>query len=289
VGASASVKEGRKLQPKTLKLIVVTCVLLCLCVGAARASPVFGIHGLREWSAALQGDPSAPGVIRPVEADDFRLLVREDDAWPPEYQQAKFFTPNLYVEEHMDSHEHMEPALVMQWGDQGATGQAPPLDGERVAAAWDFIYNEDPPFDQTNMLEFSIHAPWPCMFVSVNMFDGQGNYREWIWHVGDPDRNPDDEGKIPYCTWTTVQVNPVTLWSNYKYETVFTHGLGFDLSTIQYIRFNENGVWSQEFQDPNTGLVWNAWNHVEVQPEPGTMLLLGSGLLALVARRRRKR
>ena len=158
------------LQPKTLKLIVVACVLLCLCVGAALATPVFSIHGLGEWNAALQGAPGAPGFIRPVLADDFQLLVREEQAWPEEYQTAKFFTPHLYVEEHWDSHEHMEPALVMQWGDQGATGQDDPVLGDRVAAAWDFIYTEDPPFDQTNMLEFSIHAPWPCMFVSVNMF-----------------------------------------------------------------------------------------------------------------------
>jgi hypothetical protein len=258
-------------------------------VAAAGASPVISINTLDEWNAAYGGGGSGGAYIRQVRADDFRAMVEQEDAWPPEYQRAKFFTPVLRPMLHPDSHQREEPCLVMYWGNEGASGQQPPEEGDRVAAAWDLVYDEDPVFDQSNMIEFSIHAPAPCMYVSVNMFDGSGNYREWIWHVGDPDRNPDDEGKIPFCTWTDVAVNPVTLWSNYKYQTVFTHGLGFDLSNIQYIRFNENGVWSEEFWDPATGLVWNAWDHVEVQPEPGTMLLLGSGLLALAARRRKKK
>jgi len=266
-------------------LCVVWGVALCLLAGTVAASPVFSINTLDEWTLAHE-----TGHIIPVPADAFRDLVADEDAWPDAYQDAKFFTPTLYVMEHTDGHGQTEPGLVMHWGDpaQGATNQPPPVLGDRVAAAWDFVYDEDPAFNATNLIEFSIHAPVPGMYVSLNLFDAAGNYREWIWLAGDP-ANPDDQGKIPFCTWTDVQVNPVTLWSNYEYETVFTHGVDFDLSSIQFIRFNENGIWSEEFWAPNTTLVWNAWDHVEVQPEPTTMLLLGGGLMGLAAKRRRRR
>jgi len=254
-------------------------------LGSASATPLFGIHTLEEWKEALGGGGGG-GRIVPVEADEFRAMVRGDDQWPVEYQEAKFFTPHLYPEMHTDSQGREEAGLVMHWGDadMGATTQPPPELGDRVAAAWDYVYPEDPDLNGT-ALSFSIHGPWESTYVSLNILDTSGNYREWIWHVGF------QPGEIPPCVWSTVTVDPVNLTSNYTPVpgTPFVHGAAFDLTSIKYIRFNENGIWSPEFQDPVTGLVWNAWNHVEVTPEPGTMILLGGGLLGLLARRRRKK
>ncbi|HUT34973.1 MAG TPA: PEP-CTERM sorting domain-containing protein [Planctomycetota bacterium] len=257
---------------------------------AALATPVISIDTLPEWSDALGGGGGGGGYIEAVEADTFKAMI--DDGlpgeWPEPYETAIFCTPHLYVMEHADGGGREEPALVMSWGDQVATGQDPPQLGDRVAAAWDFVYTEDPPFSSSNWIEFSIHAPFPGMYVSVNLIgEGGLSYREWIWLVGDPQ----DPTRIPACIWTDVIINPVTGASNYAYEKYFEHG-ELDFNNIERIRFDENGIWSPEFQqgDPSgLGLVWNAWDHVAVNPEPATMLLLGGGLLALARRRRRRK
>jgi len=256
-------------------LVVLVCASLCLMLGSAGATPLFGIHTLQEWEDALED-----GRIKPVTGEEFRLMVAGDDQWPAEYRSAEFYTPELTVEMHEDSHGKEEAALVMRWGDTAN----PPPQGTRVAAAWDFVYPQDPDLTGTR-IEFSLHTPCPCMYYSLNIIDENGNYREWIWH------SDDLPGKLPPCTWSTVWVDPVSGASNYAPEAYFEHPAGggvFDITKIQWIRFNENGIWSPEFQDW-TGLVWNAWDHVEVTPEPGTMLLVGSGLLGLVLRRRRKK
>jgi hypothetical protein len=149
-------------------------------------------------------------------------------------------------------------------------------------------------------IEFSIFPPYPSTRVSLNILDQWGNYREWVWHAVDP-TDPAYNGEIPPLQWSTLVINPATGASNYTYENLWTFDPDpahpFDLSSAQILRFNEN-MSSIAPGDPAfppdplgqyPGWVWNQWNHVEVKPEPGTMLLLGSGVLALVARRRRRK
>ena len=87
----------------------------------------------------------------------------------------------------------------------------------------------------------------------------------------------------------------MTGWSNWTPFALFTvtpnPNVPFDLSHVTMLRFDENGRYTDPAQwDPlQPGWLWNAWDHVEVSPEPGTMLLLGGGLLGLLARRRRNR
>lgn len=278
-------------------------------IAAAHASPYFSISTLPEWQDALGGGGGG-GSIKAVEAamfqgmmDDLKL---EGPGWPDDYKyETTFCTPQLYVMEHKDSQGKSEPGLVMKWGDPDGQNDL----GRRYAAAWDYEYALDPDLSKGNgVIEFSIHAPERCWFVSVNLIDWDGDYREWIWHVTDPIPFPGEEGEIPACTWTTVRVNPVTGWSNYAVTAYFTmaaldpqgqpisNGV-FELDKIVKIRFDENGRWSEWLQnnDENyqpqgpVAFLWNAWDHVSYDggpvAEPACLGLVGLSLLA--ARRRR--
>lgn len=175
----------------------------------------------------------------------------------------------------------------MTWGQSDPPPGEP---GQRIAAAWDYVYPEDPGLGGM-VIEFSIFPPVPSTLFSLNLIDQYGNYREWIWHAGDP-------GEVPPGQWSTLIIDPVTGASNWPTfgGSPFIHDTldqPFDLGSIEILRFNENIAWAPGFPpgpmgNVPDGWVWNAWDHVRVQPEPTTLVLLGGGLAALLARRRKK-
>jgi len=245
------------------------CGLLCLVAARADAgSPLFGIHTEQDWRDALQ-----TGLIREVPGTVFEQMVAEEEAWPDEYKTAEFFTPQLEVFSDFDG----EAGLYMAWGND---------DGSQVrrAAAWDYVYPQDPNLNGTT-IDFSIFPPFPSTLFSLNLIDANGNYREWIWHAGNP-------GEPLPGQWSTLSINPATGASNWPTfgGSPFIHnvpGFSFDLSSIQILRFNENISWTPGFPpgpmgNVPDGWVWNAWNHVQVTPEPGTLFvwsaLIGLGL-----------
>jgi len=235
------------------------CGLLCLLAARAGATPLVGIHTDQDWREAL-----ADELIRAVPGPEFEAMVRGDTQWPQEYQTATFFTPTLEVFSDFDG----EAGLYMAWGQSDGVE-------ERRAAAWDYEYRQDPNLNGMT-IDFSVFPPVRSTFFSLNLIDANGNYREWIWHAGDP-------GELPPGQWSTLSINPATGASNWPTfgGSPFIHnvpGFSFDLSSIQILRFNEN-IWSTPGFPPGPmgnvpdGWVWNAWNHVEVSPEPGTLVI----------------
>jgi MYXO-CTERM domain-containing protein len=170
-----------------------------------------------------------------------------------------------------------------------AWGASDGVEAQR-AAAWDYVYPTDPNLSGLT-IDFSIFPPVYSTHFSLNLIDATGNYREWIWHAGDP-------GEVPPGQWSTLKINPATGWSNWPTVAYFQHDATgtFDLSSVQILRFNEN-IWSAPGFPPGPmgnvppGWVWNAWNHVQVSPEPGTLIvwlaLAGLGLGFGCRRRRR--
>ena len=284
--------------------VVVVVGLLCVALGTANADPMFSIHTQEEWERALGGmmSPGA-GMIVPVGGMVFEQMVNPGSmVWPQEYDEgASFFTPLLAVAQ---GGYQEEPALIMEWGPpaQGGTPENPLYN----AAAWDYVYNSNnhqidgdiggqqqgAPVDLNGLfLSFSIFPPWPSTFFSLNLVEEDPDrWREYIWHASGNTGDP-----IP-GQWNTVTIDLSAGTADLN-AIVFTSPSGFDLSSVARLRFDENvpfpapAGWPQIPPPPlqNTDWVYNLWNHVEVSPEPGTMVLVGSGLLGLVLKRRRKK
>jgi hypothetical protein len=261
------------------RILAVIVALAVVAPVAAMATPYLQIGTQQEWAGAM-----AAGRITPVPASTFQAMM-VDEQWPVEYrEQATFFTPILEV---MTSDWQGEPGLVMSWGppeDPGTFG--------RMAAAWDYTYPLDPSLNGM-VIHFSIFPPVPSTLFSLNLIDQFGNYREWIWHAGNP-------GELPPFQWSDLWIDPVTGATNWPTfgGSPFIHnipsGPPFDLNSIQILRFDENISSAPGFPPgPGGGIpaywVWNAWDHVAVNPEPATVILLGGGLLALARRRRNRR
>lgn len=216
---------------------------------------------LEDWETLLRRPAGEYPRIAAVDGNDFSEMVTLSDAWPPEYREAIFVTPDLDARDHADGSGAVEAGLYMRWGPAGEVVQP----GQYYGAAWDYDYGA--PSDLSNaVLEFSIHAPWESMNVSINLIDVDNDWREFIWHVGGP-------GEIPACEWTIVRLAPSAGDSNYRLRLPgFEGGPSdgrVDLSRIDRIRFDENGVWSEELAIPlDDGWEWNAWNHIAVEPRP---------------------
>ncbi|HUT45874.1 MAG TPA: hypothetical protein VMX36_06280, partial [Sedimentisphaerales bacterium] len=229
------------------------------CQAHAASDPTVTVSTLDEWASLLNRPVGEYPRIDPVSAGVFADMVESSDEWPPEYRDAFFATPELDAREHEDGSGQIEPALYMRWGPEGAAVQP----GQYYAAAWDYIYGKASDLSGVE-LEFSIHAPRESIRVSINLIDADGDWLEFIWHVGLP-------GEIPACQWTTVQLIPSTGQSNYRLQRpAFEGGRSdgrVDLTRITNIRFDENEVWTEELPFPlDDGWVWNAWNHIRVVP-----------------------
>lgn len=225
----------------------------------------FRVDAIPEWAALLNRPEGLYPRIDPVDANTFATMVDSSDDWPAAYRRALFVTPQLRVRDHADASGLVEPALYMRWGPQNAAV----VPGQQYAAAWDYSYGRV--YDLRNLeLEFSIHAPSAFTHVSINLIDADGDWLEFIWHIG-------LRSEIPADTWTTVSLRPSTGESNYLLERpAFEGGRGagpsdrvVDLSRITKIRFDENEIWTEVSPfSLDEGWMWNAWDHIVVRPVP---------------------
>ena len=222
-----------------------------------RWTPRVSVSTLDDWGSLLDPNDGPYPRINPVDASTFAAMVESSDAWPPEYRNAVFNTPQLDAREYEDESGQVEPALYMRWGPEG--GEV--LPGVYNAASWDYDYGIATDLRSVE-LEFSILAPQTCTFFAVNLIDENGSWREFIWHVGGP-------GEVPPRRWTTVRVNPSNGMSNYPLEVdPFEGGGSFELDRVTTIRFNENIAWNEDFPLVN-GWVWNVWADLELRPVEG--------------------
>jgi hypothetical protein len=301
-------------------LVGVFATAFLLATPSATATPYVAINTYNDWMAATGGGGGGGGaLVQPTPAEELYGMICGPGAaaWPDAYHYGTgggtttYFATSFFDVQpsHADSHGTQHPALEMRWAqpastliDQGGNEVSRSMvqNGDRVLAAWDYHYPEDPDLSAMK-LEFSIHVPGiESMFFSINIIDEKGNYREWIWHTSHTDPN-----EVTPCTWTTVTVDPVTgetNWDPFAYFEVNVDGL-FDLAHVKTLRFDENGVYWDP-TDPNNPYqhvdvegdwIHNAWDHVGVHsgpgaiPEPCTLLLVAGGLAGLVRRNRRRK
>ncbi len=250
---------------KQLQFLLSTVIILHFFVGLAFATPIFSIgEGTQiSWDQAI-----VSGNVQAVQAGDVTWAAQQFYG-PQNYQMVTSqLTPDLFV---ADLNNEIHQSLVMSWD---AVQDSSVLS----VAAWEYVYDQDPDLSGLT-LDFSIYAPPGISNLSVELIDIKGNSQGWF------------SSSVPN-TWGVHSIN--TGIGVQGIFNAFISQPGFDITKVVAIRFDEAGMWSPTFQAAPAGappgLMWNAWNHVQVIPEPSPFLLLGFGLIGFtwVTRRQNK-
>ncbi|MBI5374568.1 MAG: PEP-CTERM sorting domain-containing protein [Candidatus Schekmanbacteria bacterium] len=169
--------------------------------------------------------------------------------------------------------------LLMYWGNSESELSQ--------VATWQYTFPEDPNLIGS-LISTTVIAPAGVQSVSLTINDGLGGWISWDWNVGGA--GPVTPG-VPY----NVVINPA-VFAPQSGSTSFAFA-GFNPAIAVSLQADELAVgfnnWNNFPPVPIIGGIkpWNYWTSLTVAPpvpEPSTMMLLGAGLLGLLAIGRRK-
>jgi hypothetical protein len=198
------------------------------------SSPLISLQTLPQWEDAWNA-----GQIQPVTEWNAGF----ESHYPG--MEPQFRIPNLEVMPSIPQ-EPDTPGLVMSWG-------SPADDGQEIIAAWEYVYDDDP--DLTNYLIHLCVFP-PCNVINTISFglkDINGNIKSWDWAVW-------PWGIVPCDTQVCFTINPVQGAGQWG-ATSYYMDAAFDLTKVQWLIFDENGVWVDSLQADPAGFGQNAWNY----------------------------
>ena len=255
-------------------------VAVVLLTSHVAASPIVSIGEGQtfSWAQALAGD--AGGTLQPAtsltdqEINFYTGEVGADNFGLPAAIQLEAVNPVVINAEGHD-------ALVMSW-DPWAPSTDP---NDLTIAAWEYVYDVDP--DLTGFkAHFSIGVPadpgtgLPAIWdISFELIDNLGRTRAWFW-------------PMPAAGWSTQWIDLSTAAPQAPFS-IFGETPGFDIMNVVAIRLDEAGMFVTFPPQPGSSTLWdwNAWNSLQIIPEPSSFLLAGFGFVALLAygwRRRRR-
>ncbi len=249
-----------------------SAAILMLVMPQSWAGPVFRIgEGGESWTSAMQsGKVFAAG----------QMVAAEEEYYGSSGQPFVYSVPTLVPDVMASDGQEEHTSLQMAWA--AATSS----DALSVAA-WRFAYQDDPDLTGT-LIKFSLLPPANILGVSLTLIDANGFTRGWFLGPLMPPQPP------PPPVWGNFTIDPSLVGPQGPF-TGFVGNPLFDIKSVVGIQLDEAGrilalpVPSPPVPVPGAPL-WNAWNHLEVVPEPSTLTALGIGVLALVgwaARRRR--
>lgn len=176
-------------------------------------------------------------------------------------------TPDINVSDGSTTRQ----SLVMSWNPTGTN--------TLEVAGWEYDYNGDP--DLTGLtIDFEAYAPPGIDSIGIEFIDMAGFTKSWF-------------RTLPPDHWDPAYVFNASSGGGIPPFDVFGEDAGFDLATVMKIRFTEAARYDRVFGIPDPtgrGSQWNAWAHLEVVPEPASMLAMAAGIAGIAMRRRvRKR
>ncbi len=251
-----------------LGFVIAASLASCSWASAPQASPLFGIGdclGCQSWQSAITAGNIQPATSLTSEEDAFYTNSLGSTNFALSSNIELFANPNVE-----DDLLTARDALVMSWDSEPGT--------DLTIAAWEYVYDVDPDLTGTT-IHFSALAPLGIWDLSIELIDINGRVRGWFV----------DGTTLVNGVWTNHWLDPSDPFAPGFLPGPVQDPL-FDLTQVVKIRLDEAGMTTAIFPAPPPGGTiigqWNAWDHLQVVPEPTSALLVGLGLLALAWGRR---